>query len=68
MNGGTGAEKRKGDGESDEGSSSKDKDGAAGRDGGDGADKVRCRRGTYTIIRIHVHASFCIMTEMNRVD
>ena len=45
VNGGTGVEKRKGEGESDEGSSSKDKDGTAGRDGGDAAGKVRRRRG-----------------------
>jgi hypothetical protein len=44
VNGGAGADKRKEEGESDEGSSLKDKD-SAGRDGGDGASKVKRRRG-----------------------
>ena len=55
VNGGTGVEKRKEEGESDEGSSSKDKDGAAGRDGGDAAGKVRRRRGMYVYMYMYMY-------------
>ena len=72
VNGGAGVEKRKEEGESDEKSSSKDKD-SASCDGGNGATKVKRRRGTYNIMyivhiyKIEVIANF-LHNEMNAVD
>lgn len=70
VNGGAGVEKRKGEGESDEGSSLKDKD-STSRDGSDGATKVKRRRGTCMYIvhiyKIEIIADF-LHNEMNGVD